>query len=217
MNEIYERLSHETSKAYHHFAAYRDMGSTRSLQKVAKRYKMSRAPLGRLSKKYNWVERAKAYDLHMERVKMEAREIVELERERRHIEHVELYEKVGKEALLYLMKLLKGPYTNPDGKKMIVDLLVKYPTAYTEMIEVGRSTQILEKERAESLIRQDDDRDVQQDRKISAPVEQTDVEPVEEKASAPQNVLSLTGVERNGERKEEAKETSRNNRRLLRR
>jgi len=217
MNPIYERLPNESSKAYNAFAVYRDIGPTRSIQKVGKRLVKNHIALGRLSKKYNWVERAKAYDLYMDREKMKEWERVTLERERKHIESVELFEEVGKDALHYLKKLLKEKHKGIEAMQLIISFMPPYAKAFKDMINIGRNTHILERERAESLIRQDDTRDVQQGREISPPDEEVGVEPIEEKALEPQNVLSLAGVALNGERKGKAKEVPRKRQRLNRR
>ncbi len=206
MNPAYERLPNETPKAYHSFAVYRDMGPTRSIQKVGKRLMKNPVALGRLSKKYEWVKRAEAYDLYMDREKMKAWERVALERERKHFESVELFEELGKDALHYLKKLLKVKYSRIQAMELIISFMPSYAKAFKEMIDIGRNTQTLERERAESLIRQDDARDVQQGREISPPDEKLGIEPIEEKALEPQNVLSFTGVARNGEKEGEVKE-----------
>jgi hypothetical protein len=57
--------SHESSKAYALFCKYRDLGPTRSLAKLKKSdsdMMVSLPQLFRYSTKFNWVERAQAYD-----------------------------------------------------------------------------------------------------------------------------------------------------------
>jgi hypothetical protein len=153
----------------------------------------------------------------MDREKIRAWERVALEREQKHFESVELFEEVGKDALRYLKKLLKEKYNGIQAMQLIISFMPPYAKAFREMINIGRSTQILEMERAESLIKQDEARDVQQGRETSSPVEKVGVEAIEERALEPQNVLSFTGAAGSGEKEGEAKEVPGNNGRLHRR
>lgn len=63
----FERLPGESKKAYEAFTLYRDMGYTRSIQKVAQKLTKSDALLRRWSSQYQWVERANAFDDEMDR------------------------------------------------------------------------------------------------------------------------------------------------------
>ena len=66
----WERQPGETAKAFYAFTFYRDLGPLeRSITKVAQLYnakKQLRALIARWSKKHSWVERAQAYDDHMD-------------------------------------------------------------------------------------------------------------------------------------------------------
>ena len=71
---VWTRLENETSRAYHAFCIYRDMGPERSLEKVRKKLreegkKVTIALIYKWSKKYNWVERAIAYDDYLDGLK----------------------------------------------------------------------------------------------------------------------------------------------------
>jgi len=62
----YTRLPGETAKAYEAFAVYRELETgQRSLERVSRTLHKSVTFLGRWSSKYNWVERAAAYDDHL--------------------------------------------------------------------------------------------------------------------------------------------------------
>ena len=107
MAEIWERLPGESSKAYEAFCIYRDLGVDRSIEKTAKnRLKPgSYSWLRNWSSKYNWVERARAYDDYLEREKRKEREKAILEMVDRHI----------KEAMALQQKALERLKTlNPD-------------------------------------------------------------------------------------------------------
>lgn len=64
----WDRLPGESSKAYHHFCLYRDMGASRSLRKMAKDG-VCGAKLGQLerwSSNWRWVERCQKYDDYLD-------------------------------------------------------------------------------------------------------------------------------------------------------
>lgn len=73
MKQPWMKREDETSKAYHAFCLYRDMGLQRTLDKV--RQELDR-PSGYISyikkwsSKHDWVSRAEAYDEHLEYIRM---------------------------------------------------------------------------------------------------------------------------------------------------
>lgn len=70
----WERQPDETSKAFEAFCEYRDMGTQRSLSKVAAKLQKSETLMGRWSGNYRWVERATAWDAEQARKELEAAE-----------------------------------------------------------------------------------------------------------------------------------------------
>lgn len=58
-------LPGETPKAYRAFAIYRNLRTDRSLEAVAQRLHVSKTHVARWSTRFNWVERAIAYDVHV--------------------------------------------------------------------------------------------------------------------------------------------------------
>lgn len=58
----WERQEGETSKAYHAFSVYRDLGHERSVVKVAKELGKSRRVIEVWCLKHRWVERCSAWD-----------------------------------------------------------------------------------------------------------------------------------------------------------
>ena len=100
MRELWERLTGESAKGYAHFVLYRDMGSERSLRKVAEGGDNT-AKIRQLEKwsvKWRWVERAQAYDDEMDR---QLRAKKEKARE-------EMAERHAKVALLGMNVAVKG-------------------------------------------------------------------------------------------------------------
>lgn len=60
--------------AFAAFAEYRDLGSERSLNQVRIKLGKSQDLMERWSSRWSWVERAKAYDAHIDAIKLAARE-----------------------------------------------------------------------------------------------------------------------------------------------
>lgn len=63
----WEQQPGESAKAFEAFAIYRDMGVERSVRKVTQRLNKSLTLIGKWSSRYNWPERARAYDRELDR------------------------------------------------------------------------------------------------------------------------------------------------------
>ncbi len=86
MSEEYkswDRLENEGPKAYDAFIFYCGMGPKRSLSKLAIELDKDKSLLSRWSANYSWVERASAYDLHLNQVRMKEREEAIIEHEKK--------------------------------------------------------------------------------------------------------------------------------------
>lgn len=66
--QVWERQPEESAKAFEAFAIYRDMGNDRSIAKVAEKLGKSEALLHRWSSKFDWVNRAAAWDDELARM-----------------------------------------------------------------------------------------------------------------------------------------------------
>ena len=64
--ETFDQQEGETPKAYEAFCLYRDEGTGRALRKIAQTHNKSIATLADWSERYDWVDRARAYDSHLE-------------------------------------------------------------------------------------------------------------------------------------------------------
>lgn len=67
----WERQPEESTKAFEAFCIYRDLGTDRSLSKVAEKLEKSETLMGRWSSKHDWVKRAAAWDDEQERIERE--------------------------------------------------------------------------------------------------------------------------------------------------
>lgn len=72
--EPWEKQKGESRQAFANFAVYRDLGPRRSVRKAAEACHRSHDTLFEQSAKYNWVERADAYDAFVDSRIREARE-----------------------------------------------------------------------------------------------------------------------------------------------
>jgi hypothetical protein len=71
----FERQPGESAKAYRAFCCYRDLGAERSLAKAAETYYGSRknlAQVGLWSRKFDWVDRAQAWDDFVAMIRLDA-------------------------------------------------------------------------------------------------------------------------------------------------
>lgn len=67
----WERRENESTKAYEAFCIYRDMGTQRSLSKVAEKLQKSETLMGRWSGNHDWVARAAKWDDEQDRIERE--------------------------------------------------------------------------------------------------------------------------------------------------
>jgi hypothetical protein len=68
----WDRQPRETSKAYRAFCLYRDAHEVRTFEYVAGMLQCSGANIRRWAKKWNWVDRARAFDIYIDRIEREA-------------------------------------------------------------------------------------------------------------------------------------------------
>jgi hypothetical protein len=66
--KVWDRQRGETEKAFRAFAAYRDQHAARTFEAVAGMLQCSGANVRRWAKKWNWVERVRAFDIHVDKI-----------------------------------------------------------------------------------------------------------------------------------------------------
>lgn len=64
----WDRMDGEPPKAYQHFTTYREAGRGRTIYDIADRLKRARGYLYQLSRDWQWVKRAEAWDRELDRV-----------------------------------------------------------------------------------------------------------------------------------------------------
>lgn len=112
----WERQQGETDKAFEAFAIYRDAGADRSIRQVAKKLNKSSTLIGKWSSKWNWVERAAAYDNDLERQAHKEKQKLVADTRKRQLQIAMQLERKALEAL----NLMKPEDMSPhDVKEML--------------------------------------------------------------------------------------------------
>jgi len=88
----WERKPDESHKAYEAFSIYRDMGINRNVRAVAQKLNKSLTIIGRWSSRYNWVERAGAYDDYYGKLERQAIERGRIASKKKRIKILETYQ-----------------------------------------------------------------------------------------------------------------------------
>jgi hypothetical protein len=148
MTDPWDRLPNERSKAYRFFCLYRDLGPTRTLEKLSHvkdsdlNRVATRANLKVYSRKYQWVARARSYDdyrAEKERIDNE-RHILEMNR--RQAEDGRFFQRIAVESL----KELEPEELRPTDVDRIFNTGVKTERlargAQTEAVNVEVSTNV---------------------------------------------------------------------------
>ena len=137
------RLAGESSKAYHHFSVYRDMGLSRSLRHMADVPTCTAVvrQLNRWSPKWRWVERCQAYDDYFERERRLQQEKERREMNERHAKIAILGQNVAVKGIEKLLANVQNGQQNlgPSELVRLVDVSVK-----VERLARGESTDVHE-------------------------------------------------------------------------
>lgn len=215
MKVSWGRLPDETSYAYLSFTEYRDMGPMRSIEKVGKKLGKNPVALARHSAKYRWVERARDYDVYMSQRKAEALAETFAEMSKRHIWQIRGYQDTLFRFIEELDQFITADQLDTES---LFKVIMQFPKLYREATMIEHMVLGLEKEKVESLLRQDDDAQVvKNDDEPQPSVKKTAAETIEGETLAPQNIIRMNGPGRITEMHDEEKETPRKKQRLSRR
>lgn len=137
--EPWERQPGESSKAYEAFCLYRDMGpGERSTRKVAKKLNKSLTQIGKWSSRWNWVERAAAWDDELDRQARLAQAKAIKEMNERHAKQARALQT---KALQRLQKM------NPEEMSPEQVRLYILEAAKLERLAMGEAENIIEERR----------------------------------------------------------------------
>jgi CRP-like cAMP-binding protein len=148
----WDRQPRETEPAYEAFLAYRDLGSGRSLAKVGAGLGKSEALMERWSSRWGWVERARAYDVEVQR-RSDEDFFSEARKHARSKRHAQIAELNAEALALPARELLRRLQSEPAllSKLSISQLVVATGvaaralnrTVVTERLALGLSTENL--------------------------------------------------------------------------
>lgn len=72
--KLWERQAFDTNTSFEAFRVYRDMGASRSLEKLSQTLGKTKANYEQMSTKNRWQERVSAYDTHLDTLNLEDNE-----------------------------------------------------------------------------------------------------------------------------------------------
>lgn len=114
----WERQPGESAKAYEAFSLYRDMGVDRSLSKVGKALGKSKTMMDKWSSPnaFNWVERAKAWDIEQDRI-LQKQQYEDIKKMRKR--HADIAVAMIAKAAKALMKIPEEEIKASDISRMV--------------------------------------------------------------------------------------------------
>ena len=143
----WERVEGETQKGFEAFCIYRDLGASRSLQKVADKLEKTPRLIKKWSSQNGWVKRTTAYDDYMDR---KSRGVVESKLEEVNTVHLNMIRDARESVMVPLNALLKriekagknggDPFTEFDDKPLdkLLDLARPYVKLVLDVIKLER-------------------------------------------------------------------------------
>jgi hypothetical protein len=148
MSDAWERAKGESAKAYAAFCVYRDLGSERSLRKMANEGECGAnvGQLERWSSRWKWVNRAAAYDDELDR---QTRRVNEKERKQMVIRHTRISMLAQDTITDQLEKLLADVQADPKKRLMPTELArLMHEAVAIERLSRGEPTEIGKTEHA---------------------------------------------------------------------
>jgi hypothetical protein len=147
----WSRLPGETPKAYEAFECYRDMGPSRSIQKVGERLAKHPTALARISKKNDWVRRANLFDAYVGERKAEETATAIIEMHKRHALHAQVFQEIALEPVKELRERIQNgvyPVFDDTFYEMktvkLADLTPRYFRMFKEAADMERAARGME-------------------------------------------------------------------------
>lgn len=137
----WERQGHETALAFYRFAAYRDLGPTRTLRAAAARLGIGQATIANLATKHKWRARADAWDTHLDKAARDEEIAAVREMRRRHISLGLQLQRASAQGLRILRIAMAA-----DSERINLTQIVQLVRAGTEIerLSRGEPTEIAE-------------------------------------------------------------------------
>jgi hypothetical protein len=122
-DQLFSRQERETDKAWAAFVVYRDLGpEERTRAKVAEQLGKSARWIEIWSRRWNWTERARAYDVHMDRAGTDAQVEAIREMKQRQVALGRRYQEVALKALETLADDIEAGIADDKVRKDIAKL-----------------------------------------------------------------------------------------------
>ncbi len=138
----WEKQKGESKQAFEAFTIYRDLGGKRSLQKVANELSKSHTLMKKWSSRWNWVERAAAWEEELDRQNRLAQIEGRKEMAKRHINEAMLFQ----QKVLERMRELKSSELTPNDMARWFETAVKI-----ERLSRGETTEITKQEHSGNI------------------------------------------------------------------
>lgn len=123
MSDVWEKRRREGDRAYAAFVVYRNLGTQRSLSKVAQLVSKSVPLMKRWCARYHWARRAQAWDAHLCRIDEDTRRQVVKDACERHVLIAKAMQARLGAQLQHLQECEKGGELKPMGYSTIAQWL----------------------------------------------------------------------------------------------
>jgi len=141
--ELWEHQLDEPPITFSYFKRYRDLGPTRTIQKVCDEVNKAHVTLDQMSQKWQWVKRCRAWDEHLDKQNRDViiREVQEMSK--RHITESLIFQKclvLPAEAILHREKFGKIKDFNGLSLEKLYDKMLRAAQVFSSIIDIERKS-----------------------------------------------------------------------------
>ena len=148
----WEQQPGEPARAFHYFVAYREMGHNRMFSEVARQLNKHPNTIKMAAKKWNWKERARAWDREQDRLLQVARRAQIVEMCQRHATQAQSYSQAIMLPVVAILRRLEQEPELRNMRHLPLDELVKLATASAKSFaDVARIERLARGESTEHL------------------------------------------------------------------